>query len=181
MMWHARPTSAIDSPRPHEARTMNVPNRMGRRDALHALLAGAAASLLPALARARAAAVDVEVWKNASCGCCEDWIDHLQAHGMRVRVHDVGNDAARVRLKVPAELGSCHTASVGGYAIEGHVPAADIRRLLKERPPAIGLAVPGMPIGSPGMDGPEYGGRRDPYDVLLIGKDGTSTVYQSHR
>ena len=88
--------------------------------------------------------------------------------------------AMRAKLGIAVELGSCHTATVGGYVIEGHVPAADIQRLLRERPKAIGLAVPGMPIGSPGMDGPEYGGRRDPYDVLLVAQGGASSVFQSH-
>jgi hypothetical protein len=81
---------------------------------------------------------------------------------------------------VPDKLGSCHTAQVGGYALEGHVPARDIHQILKERPKAIGLAVPGMPVGSPGMDGPAYGGRKDPYDVLLVLADGNSRIYQSY-
>ena len=80
-----------------------------------------------------------------------------------------------------SQFGSCHTALIGGYAIEGHVPAKEIKRLLAEKPKAIGLAVPAMPIGSPGMDGPEYKGRKDPYDVLLIGLNGKSSVYQSYR
>ena len=98
----------------------------------------------------------------------------------RAKVNDVGNTAARARLRVPMKLGSCHTAGVGGYAIEGHVPAADIRRLLMERPDAIGLAVPGMPLGSPGMDGPAYDNRQDPYDVLFIARDGSTSVFNSH-
>lgn len=151
-----------------------------RRQALGALLAGAAALALPAPTRAQGPTILVEVWKSPSCGCCQEWIVHMQQHGFRAKVHDVGNTAARARLKVPARLGSCHTAWVGGYAIEGHVPAADIQRLLKERPDAIGLAVPGMPIGSPGMDGPEYGNRRDPFDVLLILRDGSTRVFSSH-
>jgi hypothetical protein len=84
-------------------------------------------------------------------------------------------------LGMPKQLGSCHAALVNGYAIEGHVPAKDIQRLLKEKPVAIGLSVPGMPVGSPGMDGSVYNGRKDPYDVLLVLKDGNSRVYQSHR
>jgi Cu/Ag efflux protein CusF len=92
----------------------------------------------------------------------------------------VGNTAARKRLGMPEQLGSCHTASVGGYVIEGHVPAAEIQRLLKERPAALGLSVPGMPIGSPGMDGPEYKGRKDAYDVLLVQKDGTAKSFQHY-
>jgi len=82
---------------------------------------------------------------------------------------------------MPAQYGSCHTARIGSYTIEGHVPAREIRRLLKEKPVAVGLSVPAMPIGSPGMDGPEYGGRKDPYDVLLIKQDGSATSYQSYR
>lgn len=123
----------------------------------------------------------VEVWKDPDCGCCKDWISHLEANGFQVKVHDSGNAQARTRLGVPDKLGSCHTAQVAGYALEGHVPARDIQRLLKERPKAVGLAVPGMPVGSPGMDGPEYGGRKDAYDVLLILADDKARVYQSYR
>jgi hypothetical protein len=151
-----------------------------RRQALRSLLAGAATLALPAALRAQGPTILVEVWKSPTCGCCQDWIRHIEGHGFRAKVHDVGNTAARARLKVPIKLGSCHTAWVGGYAIEGHVPVADIQRLLRERPDAIGLAVPGMPIGSPGMDGPEYGDRRDPYDVLLIARDGSTRVFSSH-
>ena len=89
--------------------------------------------------------------------------------------------ATRARLGVSDKLGSCHTAVVGRYAIEGHVPAKDVLRLIKERPDAIGLTVPGMPVGSPGMDGPEYGERRDPYDVLLVRADGSTSVFNSYR
>jgi hypothetical protein len=140
----------------------------------------AAAWAAPALA-AESAAPLVEVWKDPSCGCCKDWIKHLEANGFAVRVFETGNTAMRGRLGIPAQLGSCHTARVGGYAVEGHVPAREIRRLLKERPSAVGLAVPAMPVGSPGMDGPEYRGRRDPYDVLLVMQGGRSTVFQSYR
>lgn len=122
----------------------------------------------------------IEVWKDPSCGCCKDWIAHVKANGFDVKVHESGNAAARSRLAVPEKLGSCHTAMVGGYAIEGHVPAREIHRLLKERPQAIGLAVPGMPVGSPGMDDPVYGGRKDPYDVLLIARNGSTRVYHSY-
>ncbi|NCT82483.1 MAG: DUF411 domain-containing protein [Comamonadaceae bacterium] len=144
------------------------------------LLAGAAAWALAAAASA-APAVDIQVWKDPNCGCCKDWITHLEAHGFRVTVIDRGNIGARRRLGIAEKYGSCHTALVGGYAIEGHVPARDILRLLKERPKALGLAVPGMPVGSPGMDGPVYGGRKDPYDVLLLAKDGGASVYQTYR
>lgn len=140
----------------------------------------AAASLLATSSLRAQSPTRVEVWKDPNCGCCADWVKHLQAEGFEVRVHDSGNTAARKRLGVPEKLGSCHTALVGGYAIEGHVPARDIWRLLKEKPQALGLSVPGMPVGSPGMDGPEYGGRKDAYDVLLITKDGNTRVYQSY-
>ncbi len=129
---------------------------------------------------ALAQAVTVEVWKDPNCGCCHLWVEHLQAQGFKVQVRDVGNTVARKRLGMPEKLGSCHTATVGGYVIEGHVPAADIRRLLKERPVALGLSVPGMPIGSPGMDGPEYQGRKDAYDVLLVQKDGSTRSFQRY-
>ena len=123
----------------------------------------------------------VEVWKDPDCGCCKDWVKHLEKNGFAVRVHDEGNTDARARLGIPIELGSCHTAQAGGYAIEGHVPAREIQRLLRERPAAVGLAVPAMPLGSPGMDGPEYGGRKTPYDVLLVARDGSHRVYQPYR
>lgn len=122
-----------------------------------------------------------EVWKGPTCGCCHDWIAHLEANGFKVLSHDDGNDEARRRLGMPIRYGSCHTALIDGYAIEGHVPAREIKRLLAERPRAVGLAVPAMPIGSPGMDGPVYGGRRDPYDVLLVARDGQAAAYQSYR
>ena len=122
----------------------------------------------------------VEVWKDPNCGCCKDWVKHLEVNGFRVKVYDEGNTAARKRLGLPDKLGSCHTAKVAHYVVEGHVPAADIQRLLRERPQAIGLAVPGMPVGSPGMDGPEYGGRKDRYDVLLVARDGSTRVYQRY-
>ena len=136
--------------------------------------------LLAAPAIGAQAAVAVEVWKDPHCGCCEDWVVHLTQAGFSVKVNDQGNDAARKRLGIPDALGSCHTASVQGYGLEGHVPATDIRRLLREKPKAVGLAVPGMPVGSPGMDGAVYQGRKDPFKVLLITKDGSSTVFHAY-
>ena len=154
---------------------------MKPRRALLGSLAGIVALLWrPGAALAQGPTVFAEVWKSPTCGCCNDWITHLEANGFKVKVHDVGNTVARARLKIPAKLGSCHTALVGRYAVEGHVPAADIKRLLNERPDAIGLAVPGMPHGSPGMDGPAYGNRQDPYDVLLIAQDGSTRVFNSY-
>jgi hypothetical protein len=122
----------------------------------------------------------LEVWKDPQCGCCQSWVEHLQSQGFVVRVHDVGNTAARKRLGMPEQLGSCHTARIGTYVIEGHVPAQDIRRLLREKPMALGLAVPGMPIGSPGMDGPQYKGRKDPYSVLLVQRDGSTRTFNQY-
>ncbi len=122
----------------------------------------------------------VEVWKDPNCGCCKDWIAILEQAGFSVRVFDTGNNAMRSKLGIPVSLGSCHTARVGGYAIEGHVPVREIQRLLREKPKAIGLTVPGMPVGSPGMDGPAYKGRKDPYDVLLIQPHGGTSVYQKY-
>ena len=138
--------------------------------------------LAAALAPAQAAPAKplVEVWKDPSCGCCEDWVLHLKKSGFAVRVNDSGNEAARKRLGIPAALGSCHTATVGGYTLEGHVPAKDVQRLLREKLQAVGLAVPGMPVGSPGMDGAVYQGRKDPFDVLLVLPGGGTRVYQSY-
>ncbi|MBP7564796.1 MAG: DUF411 domain-containing protein [Burkholderiaceae bacterium] len=143
------------------------------------LRAGIVLALMPVIP-AHAATPRVEVWKSPTCGCCGDWIDHLRAHGFEVTVHDTGNNAARRRFGLPDKLASCHTGLVGGYAVEGHVPAREIQRLLREKPRALGLAVPGMPIGSPGMDGPAYGNQRDRYDVLLVAVDGTTRPYQSY-
>lgn len=119
----------------------------------------------------------VEVYKSAACGCCTDWIKHLQQNGFTVSAHDVGDASAyRAKFGVPDQLGSCHTATVGGYAIEGHVPAREIRRLLLEKPKAKGLAVPAMPMGSPGMEGP----RSDAYEVLLFQANGKYALYQKY-
>jgi len=122
----------------------------------------------------------MQVWKDPNCGCCNDWVAYLEREGFRVQVFDTGNTAVRQRLGMPMKYASCHTARIGSYVIEGHVNAREIRRLLAEKPQAIGLSVPGMPVGSPGMDGPEYGSRRDPYDVVLVLPDGSARVYQSY-
>ncbi|MFM2074790.1 MAG: hypothetical protein RJB34_1095 [Pseudomonadota bacterium] len=122
----------------------------------------------------------MQVWKDPNCGCCKDWVEILRKAGFEIQTFDTGNTAVRQRLGLPTKFGSCHTALIDGYVIEGHVNVSEIQRLLRERPKALGLAVPGMPVGSPGMDGPEYGNRRDPYDVLLVQKDGSSRSYQSY-
>ena len=119
----------------------------------------------------------VEVFKSATCGCCGAWVDHLRKNGFEVKTRDVSDvPAERNKLGMPDRLGSCHTAKVGGYVVEGHVPAADIHRLLKEKPHALGLAVPAMPPGSPGMES----SRPIAYDTLLVGRDGTTRVFASH-
>lgn len=152
---------------------------LSRRTALLAA-AAALASGASMLAHASPSKPLVEVWKDPNCGCCKDWVAHLEANGFTVRVFDTGNTAARKRLGMPDQLGSCHTARVQGYVIEGHVPAKDMQRLLADKPQALGLSVPRMPVGSPGMDGPEYGGRKDPYDVLLVQRDGSTRIYASY-
>ncbi len=146
---------------------------MQRRSVLQALLAAAVGAPLAA----RAAVPTIDVYKSASCGCCSGWVRHLQGHGFTVRPHDVANPSDyREKFGMPQEMGSCHTALVNGYAIEGHVPAREITRLLAERPKARGLAVPAMPQGAPGMEGQ----RNDPFDVFLIQADGRRAVYQHY-
>ena len=146
---------------------------MKRRHLLSMVAAGAAACVLPA--RAAEALPRVDVYKSPSCGCCAAWVQHLKAAGFPVKVVDVDDTTAmRRRHGVPERFGSCHTGIVDGYVVEGHVPAAEIKRLLALSPRAIGIAVPGMPPGSPGM---EVGGRQDPYDVFLIDTLGRETVF----
>ncbi len=119
----------------------------------------------------------VVVYKNPSCGCCGKWVKHLRDNGFSVEVHDASNsDAVRNKLGVPAALGSCHTATVNGYVIEGHVPARDIQRLLAEKPHVSGLAVPGMPEGSPGMEGPHPVA----YNVMAFSAAGSPQVFAAH-
>lgn len=122
----------------------------------------------------------VQVAKTSGCGCCVAWIEHLEKNGLTVKSQNMAMGALmqfKMQNGISAEFAACHTAKVGGYTIEGHVPAEEIRRLLSERPKATGLAVPGMPLGSPGMDqGPE----REVYDVLLIRADGSSEVYATY-
>ena len=153
---------------------------LSRRHLLLAALPLAGAALLAPRRVGAATGTPIEVWKDPNCGCCHDWIAHMEANGFSFTVHDTGNNAVRTRLGLPQKLGSCHTALVGGYLIEGHVPASDVRALLQQKAKALGLAVPGMPVGSPGMDGPAYGDRRDPYDVLLVARDGTTRVFNSY-
>jgi Cu/Ag efflux protein CusF len=155
-------------------------SRLTRRTTLMAAAAALASAGWAAQAASPHKLPVMQVWKDPNCGCCKDWVDILRREGFEVQTFDSGNTAMRQRLGMPMQFASCHTALIGGYVIEGHVNPAEIKRLLAERPKALGLAVPGMPIGSPGMDGPEYGSRRAPYDVLLVQKDGSSRVYQSY-
>ena len=129
---------------------------------------------------AKASQPVIEVWRSAACGCCKDWIAYLERNGFTVKSHETGNAAVRARLGVRSMYGSCHTGLIEGYAVEGHVPVREIRRMLKERPDAIGIAVPAMPLGSPGMDGPAYGNKTEPYAVVFLTRDGQATVYQRY-
>jgi len=122
-------------------------------------------------------AVTVELYKSPYCGCCGKWAEHITKAGFTVKTHEVDDvPGTRKKLGMPEKLGSCHTAKVGNYLLEGHVPAADIKRLLKEKPKALGLAVPGMPAGSPGMDIPNS----PPYETLLVQNDGSTRVFAKH-
>ena len=133
-------------------------------------------SLLGASA-AMAQATVVEVFKSPYCGCCGKWVEHLRQSGFEVKTHDV-EDVPAVRQKhgMPDRLGSCHTAKIGGYVVEGHVPATDIQRLLKEKPKVLGLSVPSMPPGSPGMES----SKPIPYQTLLVQSDGSTRVFAQH-
>ncbi|HSM12125.1 MAG TPA: DUF411 domain-containing protein [Lysobacter sp.] len=121
----------------------------------------------------------VVVHKSATCGCCNLWVDHMREAGFQVEVRDVDNvNTIKERVGVPLGKGSCHTAEVDGYFVEGHVPAEDVKRLLAEKPDAKGLVVPGMPAGSPGMEVPD--GTIQPYTVELVGQDGGTTAFAQH-
>jgi hypothetical protein len=147
--------------------------RLGALAAL-ATLASASAPL----AVAPGAAVSVTVFKDPNCGCCAKWIEHLRKHAFTVTARDTADlSGVKRTARVPEQLHSCHTAFVNGYVVEGHVPAADIQRLLAEKPKVAGIAVPAMPLGSPGM---EVGDRKDPYDVVAFNRDGTTRVFARH-
>ncbi len=119
---------------------------------------------------------EITVYKSPMCGCCNRWVDHLRDHGFKVMVvNRTDLEGIKAQHGITQEIASCHTALIGDYAVEGHVPAAVIKRLLKERPSVKGIAVPGMPIGSPGMEG----GDSQSYDILTFDADGQSAVYSS--
>jgi hypothetical protein len=137
----------------------------------------AVAALAPMAAAASAPLITV--YKTPSCGCCHDWISHLQKNGFEVLAHDVPDTSPyRSKLGVPKELASCHTGVIDGYALEGHVPAEEIKKLLVEKPKARGLSVPGMVVGSPGME--TDGTRRDAFDVVLFDDAGLRKVYKHY-
>ena len=141
------------------------------------LIAGAA-SMLQFGAVSAASDPVITVHRDPNCGCCLGWVQHLQKAGFPTKVLETKDlDAVKTRLGVPDDLAACHTAEVSGYVIEGHVPAAALQRFLAEKPNATGLAVPGMPAGSPGMPSD----RPQPFEVLLVKPDGTTSVYQSYR
>ncbi|SOC05480.1 hypothetical protein SAMN05877962_10725 [Alloalcanivorax xenomutans] len=136
------------------------------------LLLGAALTL----ASMAVSAASLEVYKSPTCGCCIKWVEHMRENGFDVKVHETQNlQPIKEKAGLRAGLGSCHTAFIDGYTIEGHVPAKEVKRLLEERPEAVGLTVPAMPIGSPGM---EMGDRQDPYQVLLFDDKGTRVYAQ---
>lgn len=150
---------------------------ISRRGVMLGACAVSVAAAVPAGAETRPA---LHVLKDPNCGCCSAWVEIVQADGFEVTVEEsMGTALARYKLDkgIPQEMGSCHTGRIAGYVIEGHVPPADIRRLLDERPEAIGLAVPGMPYGSPGM-GREI--EREAYEVFLIRRDGSTEVFSSY-
>ena len=146
---------------------MTRQTRLYSRRATLGLIATASLSLASAVRAETSPSIHVS--KDPNCGCCNGWVAHLRRNGFAVSVTDTADVSnVKARLGVPAELASCHTAEIAGYVIEGHVPAQAITRLLAERPDALGLAVPGMPIGSPGMEG----GTQETYDVILFSKHG---------
>lgn len=142
-------------------------------------VAAATLATLPLAGAATAApSTALTVYKSPSCGCCGGWVEHMKAAGFEVATKDIDEmDKVKAMLGVPAEMGSCHTATIGGYVVEGHVPADAVRRLLADKPKAAGLAAPGMPLGAPGMEG---GGASEPYSVLLFSRDGAAETFQTY-
>jgi hypothetical protein len=122
---------------------------------------------------------EMTVYKSPTCGCCTSWVEHMQKSEFKVSVVETDElNAIKNKLGVPTELTSCHTAKVGNYFIEGHVPAEDVKRLLTEKPDVLGIGVPGMPLGSPGMEVPS--GETQPYTVTMVNKDGSLSIFSSH-
>ena len=154
-----------------------APHHSGRRVPMKQAFAMLAALVLLATVAIAAEPAEIAVYRTPTCGCCSKWVKHLEEHGFTVEAHNVPNlDSTKRKAGVPQTLTSCHTGFIGGYVIEGHVPAEDIKRLLEERPQISGLAVPGMPIGSPGMEGPNP----EAYRVLSFDRQGRIEVFSSH-
>jgi hypothetical protein len=153
---------------------MATTRREWLRMSVAGLIGGLGAERLLAAQTPMTSGTAIEIWKTPTCGCCKLWVDHVRAAGFRPTVHDM-NDVSPIKRKlgVPGSLESCHTAVVNGLTIEGHVPADVIQQALKTRPAITGLAVPGMPMGSPGMEGP----RKDPYNVIAFERSGRTSVF----
>ncbi|RRJ84020.1 DUF411 domain-containing protein [Aestuariirhabdus litorea] len=133
-------------------------------------------SITPAAAESRLPLMTV--YKSPTCGCCGDWVKHMEANGFEVQVHDTDNlNPIKLKAGLTPALASCHTAFIDGYVVEGHVPASDVKRMLSERPAIKGISAPGMPVGSPGM---EMGDRVDPYEVVSFDEKGNARLYQSY-
>jgi hypothetical protein len=150
-----------------------------RRQIVLGLLATPLAASIPGLAFA-AAKPAIHVAKTATCGCCHLWVEHLENEGFEVTAENMAiGQLSQFKTShgITPDLASCHTGRIADYTVEGHVPAREIKRLIAEKPDAIGLTVPGMPLGSPGMD---YGPKREPYEVLLIQKDGSTKVFAKY-
>jgi hypothetical protein len=157
---------------------MNKKIHLSRRQLL--IFASSSIAAAPLAGLADTANHDIHVVKNPQCGCCNAWVEILEGDGFNVTSEDRSNSelaAFKIEIGIPKDMTSCHTAKIGGYFIEGHVPASDITRLIEEHPDALGLAVPAMPYGSPGM-GPED--QREAYDVYIISADGTAEVFQHY-
>jgi hypothetical protein len=153
---------------------------MQRRFAMVAGVALLATGLGLAPPPPKPAAISMVVYKSPTCGCCRAWVDHVQASGFRAEVHDVSDarlTAVAAEARVPDDLQSCHTAKVGGYFVEGHVPAGDITRMVRDKPAIAGIAVGGMPVGSPGM---EQGATKQAFTTMAFAKDGKTSVFARH-
>ena len=150
---------------------------VGRRNAVHTLVGAATAVLEPPRRANGQPAPTMIVYKDPSCGCCQEWVNHATANGYRAMVIKADMGPIKVKHQIPASLQSCHTTLIGGFVIEGHVPASDIKRLLKEKPKGIlGLTIPGMPASAPGMDVKPF----QPFTVLTFNATGQTTIYAKH-
>ena len=154
--------------------------KMSIKDGRGVLVAGLTLIVMMTIAgtppRAQQKPVSVAVYKSPTCGCCSKWVDHMRAQGFDLKVQDVEDmGSVKASFGVPRDLGSCHTALVGGYVLEGHVPADVIKRLLSDKPKVTGIAVPGMPVGSPGMEVP--GRRADSYNIVSFDRAGQKAIY----